>query len=238
MKSILNLIKKHIVTLITTATTIVPILVYLDIDYSDFSQIVQANIKLFIIFFTIILSVLIMLIGILVDIKKNNSIKIDKSRTKHPILIFDDEKRCLRDIMNKLAGSQFDIVTVRDISDYRLAENFDIIIGDLKKVGPISSDNSIAVLNAIKEKYPYKVVIAMSSGVRPKSNELLVDHFISKENRDEYPEEIRRKIMEYSSQMDNIDNHWEATKVKLKAKGIHSEQIDRFKREYYTICRK
>jgi hypothetical protein len=118
-----------------------------------------------------------------------------------------------------------------------LAENFDIIIGDLMNVGPITSNNSTAVLNAIKERYPYKIVIAMSK-VQPNKNELLVDDFISKENRDEFPKEVLKKIMEYSTKMDDIDNHWKATEAKLKDKGMRSEQINQFKSEYYKACNK
>lgn len=234
MMYILNIFKKYIVTI---ATIIIPILAYLGIDLKDLIKNVQENTKIFIIIFAITLSVLLIIIGWIIDNKKNKDIKIKKRATMHPVLIFDDEKQCLRDIVSKLAGSQFDIVTVRDVSDYRLAENFDIIIGDLMKVGPLAANNSIAVLNAIKERYPYKIVIAMSK-VRPKSDELLVDDFISKENRDEFPKEVYRKIIEYSTKMNDIDNHWKRTEVKLKEMGIRSGQINQFKNEYYMAYNK
>lgn len=234
MMSFLNVFKKNIVTI---ATIIIPILVYLGVDLEILIKSVQEHTKTFIIIFAITLSILSFIIGIIIDDKKNKDLRIKQKTRKHPVLIFDDERSCLRDLGNKLDGSQFDTVRVRDVSDYRLAENFDIIIGDLMNVGPITSNNSTAVLNAIKERYPYKIVIAMSK-VQPNKNELLVDDFISKENRDEFPKEVLKKIMEYSTKMDDIDNHWKATEAKLKDKGMRSEQINQFKSEYYKACNK
>ena len=165
------------------------------------------------------------------DYDRERKHNFNKTKIKHSILIFDDKLICLKEIMNVLAGYHFDTVYVRDISDYRLAENFDIIIGDIYGVGATMANNSIAVLNSIKEKYPYKTVIAMSNMVRDKS--LLVDDFVSKENRDEYPKEILEKIKEYSKKMDNVDDHWKATEIELNGKGLKPEQIKQFKDEYY-----
>lgn len=218
---------KNITTIITSIITI------LTFKVNDvFVAWIQENPK-----FTLsVIVLLVVTIGVLVlffrdDYERPFKHNLNKTKIKHSILIFDDKSICIKEIMNVLAGYHFDTVYVRDISDYRLAENFDIIIGDIYGVGATMANNSIAVLNSIKEKYPYKTVIAMSNMGRDKS--LLVDDFVSKENRDEYPKEILEKIKEYSKKMDNINDHWKATEIKLNEKGLKPEQIKQFKNEYF-----
>ena len=78
MMSFLNVFKKYIVTI---ATIIIPILVYLGVDLEILIKSVQEHTKTFIIIFAITLSILLFIIGIIIDDKKNKDIRIMSDRT-------------------------------------------------------------------------------------------------------------------------------------------------------------
>ena len=93
--------------------------------------------------------------------------------------------------------------------------------------------NSTSVLNTIKEKYPYKIVIAMSAV--PKPEDLHVDAFVIKDREKKYAREIRQRIKDYSEKLDDIDKHWLDTYNMLKAGNINSEIILKHKNNYYNF---
>lgn len=188
---------------------------------------------------TIVLALILIVIGILIDytIKLKDllpSTSID--RWNHPILIIDDNETDLEIIMDQLKGYDFDIVTVKDITDYRIAESFEIIISDVWGIGA-SGKNTVSVLNTIKEKYPYKVVLAMSSNPSACSKlGLSVDDvIISKEDRSLYPSVIQKKITQYSLKLDDYNKYWEEVNKHLRNKS--DKEIIRLKNNYYQHIR-
>ncbi len=186
---------------------------------------------------TVLLTLILIVFGLLIDyiIKLKDwlpSSHIDK--WKHPILIIDDNETDLGIIMDYLKGYDFDIVTVKDITDYRIAESFEIIIGDVWGIGASGKD-SISVLNTIKEKYPYKIVLAMSSSPATCSGLLVDDVIISKENRSQYPDVILKKIKQYSLKLDDYNTHWEETRKNLNNKS--EKETIRMKNNYYQYIR-
>ena len=214
-------------------------------DVDDALELIQNHPDDVIIILLIMIIFIICLIGyiyhLLKKAKKREDIKynMDKTKIKHSILIFDDKTIWLNDIKQELAGTQFEFLAVKNIEDYRFAECFDIIIGDIMGVGAPGAKNSIPILNAIKTNYPYKIVIAMSNGISPDDKRrLLVDDFVSKENRDGYTIEIKNLITKYSKKMDDIESHWTDTEIKLKEKGVTPTNIEYFKDEYYNSLRR
>jgi len=212
-------------------TIIVAILGFMGFD--KISNFIEGNADVCTFFLTLIFIVF----GLLIDyiIKLNDWLPSTHiGRWKHPILIIDDNETDLGIIMDYLKGYDFDIVTVKDITDYRIAESFEIIIGDVWGIGASGKD-SISVLNTIKEKYPYKIVLAMSSSPATCSGLLVDDVIISKENRSQYPDVILKKIRQYSSKLDDYNTHWEDIRKNLNNKS--EKEMVRLKNNYYQYIR-
>ena len=183
---------------------------------------------------TVFVALLMIVVGILVDwiiqLKEFSSAPPHIEKWKHPILIIDDSEVDLEIIMDCLNGYDLDVVTVKDITDYRFAESFEIIIGDIWGLGA-SGKNSVSVLNTIKEKYPYKIVLAMSSSPASCSGLAVDDAIISKRERKKYPDVILDKIKYYSSQLDDYKRYWELVEKSLTNKS--EKEIAILKRNYY-----
>lgn len=227
------------VPITTFFSIIISIVGFIGID--KLSKLVQAHPTPTVIITYICIVSIGILIGFLIDLlrtkkKQDNSINYDQVLEKHSILIFDDQEMCLRDIKRVTSGSQYDVVMVKDISDYRLVENFDIIIGDICNVGNFEAKNSIPVLRAIKENYPYKIVIAMSKSPVP-NWETFSDCFISKEDRDKYPNDILNTIQSSITRLSKA-SYWTEVEGELSKKGTPAENIKKYKDQYYTHINK
>lgn len=223
----------------TLFSIIISIVSFIGID--KLSKLVQAHPTPTVIITYICIVLIGILIGFLIDLlrtkkKQDNSINYDQVLKKHSILIFDDKEMCLRDIKRVTSGSQYDVVMVKDISDYRLVENFDIIIGDICNVGNFEAKTSIPVLRAIKENYPYKIVIAMSKSSVPDWEEFS-DGFISKENRDNYPNDILNTIQSSITRLSKA-SYWNEVEGELLKKDTPAENIKKYKDQYYTHINK
>lgn len=179
---------------------------------------------------------IIVIASALIELSKSDSNNLTLSlgvrRWKHSILIFDDKSTELKIIMDTLRGYDFDIVTVRDVSDYRLAEEFEIIIGDIVGVG--AGKDSVSVLNMIKKEYPYKIVYAMSSEASKDWGIKIDGEIISKEKRGEYPKKILERIQDAYKTLDNIDGHWDTVKASLENEAVPSDIILQHKIKYYS----
>lgn len=219
-------------------TLIISIVSFFGFDNSV--NLVQSHPKATLIVTYIFLTVIGFLIGYLIDllqtIKQDDNISYNQVLKKPSILIFDDKAKCLRDIQGVTSGLHYDVVMVRDISDYRLVENFDIIIGDVYNVGNLDAKTSIPVLQSIKENYPYKIVIAMSEA--PDSNwKDSLDGFISKEDRDAYPNQILEVIKSSIERLRN-ESYWKEVEGELSRKNISTENRKKFQDQYYTYIKK
>ena len=154
---------------------------------------------------------------------------------KHSILICDDQAKVLATISDGLKGYDYDYVTLKDLSDYRLATNFEIIIGDIFGLG--ATKDSISVLNTIKEKFPYKVVIAMSASTVNESPEDLRKDipFVQKDREMKYVKDLRDFIKKYSAELDNVDEHWKKTSETLSLRNVDAQMIETHKKNYYNF---
>ena len=230
MKKIKDYCKRYMYTVITIFVTSPIFFTWID-EVSDFVGSYPTSVA-------IILFIILMAISVILEESFKKNINIG-GRVKNSILIFDDKVQSLRDIRSVLSGSSLDIVMVRDISDYRLVENFDIVIGDVYGVGNIAAKDSIPVLQAIKEKYPYKFVFAMTNGVIDSGWNTWIDGIIKKESRDKYPLEIKQKIEESLSLLRDTDKYWQTVEAKLSSKNESKSNIEYFKNQYYaTLSRK
>ena len=153
---------------------------------------------------------------------------------KHSILICDDKAKVLASISDGLKGYDYDYVTLKDLTDYRLAANFEIIIGDIFGLG--ATDKSVSVLNTIKDKFPYKVVIAMSAINESEFEELSKDIlFVLKDREMEYVKKLRNLIKAYSEELNDVDKHWETTSKQLSSRNVDTKAIAAHKNNYYNF---
>lgn len=228
----MNILRKYKISAI-----IVSLLTFLSfIGLDNFSEFTKCNSKTITIIIFILFSSTALLIDTLCNNKNTNTI-IKATKWDHSILIIDDKASDLATIMDCLKGYNLDIVTLRDISDYRLAENFEIIIGDIWGLGA-AGKNSISVLNQIKLKYPYKIVLAMSSAPAT-CNGLKIDgEIISKENKGLYPHTILEKINYYSSKLAKYDEYWNDVNSELIRQQVSAIEQQRIKEDYHNYIKK
>lgn len=163
----------------------------------------------------------------------SKGITIPSKPWKHSILICDDKAKVLATISDGLKGYDYDYVTLKDLTDYRLAANFEIIIGDIFGIG--ATDKSVSVLNTIKEKFPYKVVIAMSASNMSEFEDLNKDIlFVLKDREMKYVKQLRYLIKTYSEELNNVDEHWETTSKQLSSRNVDTKGITAHKNNYYN----
>ena len=160
----------------------------------------------------------------------------NNDRRRHSILIFDDKNVDLQLINDYLNGYDLDYVLLKDITDYRLAESFEIIIGDIFGLG--AGKNSISILNTIKEKYPYKIVLAMSNVPSQIYGLNIDDKIVNKQNRENYPKDIYELIRNYSLKLDNANDHWKHVSSILIGNNISEKEIKRIEFEYCQFIKR
>ncbi len=216
------------------------------IDYKSLLRIMAQNAENvinYLILFIIIMICVIIFLGCLLTKNRTDFHLPNSIRRRHSILIFDDKKVDLNFINDFLQGYGLDYVLLNDIKDYRLAESFEIIIGDILGVGvakdPSLKKNSISILNTIKEKYPYKIVLAMSNLPPTEVQGLHIDDdIVNKQNKEEFPKVILKLINNYSKILDDVNSHWEQVSKILDSKKISKEEIERIKIEYFQFVKR
>ena len=174
---------------------------------------------------------------VLYSINSNDSLP-EHSRWKHPVLVIDDDDVFLSAVeqylSEKIDATKLDLVCIKQIVDYRLAEDFEIIIGDLVGTGA-RARQGIAALNAIKSFYPYKVVMAMSQtpslGNDLKVNGTVLDKSSTKKI---YPC-LKEAIEKAYEELDNVSCHWESVEATLKKQNVPQKEIEKKKRDYFSF---
>lgn len=153
---------------------------------------------------------------------------------KHTVLLVDDDPTTLDAIKDELQG--FDVVGISRIDDYRLAAEFEIIVSDIFGCGP--STTVASVLNMIKQKYPYKFVLAMSA--QPAAcNHLDTDgEIIFKDDNYKFVISIREKLILLGDKLDCVSEHWEEINRQLQEKKKSPKQIKAIKSNYYRFVNK
>lgn len=158
---------------------------------------------------------------------------------KHSVLIIDDDEGILKLIKDQLIGQDLDIVTIPKMGDYRLAAEFEIIISDI--YGCTHGLTATSVLNTIKEKYPYKFIIPMSSepGAIDQNVRLNIDSdIIPKGDYEKLMLQIEHKVKTFKEKLDNVNEHWENTSKYLIDNKKTEKQIEAIKDNYYHfVCR-
>ena len=160
---------------------------------------------------------------------------IKKCSWKHPVLIIDDDpvflKRISDFLLEKIDMNRIDLVAINGIPDYRLAESFEVIISDIVKAGARKGE-SIAALNAIKNAYPYKCVLAMSTNTSKDFGKgLKIDGNIIPKS--ESYDNIKDSIINALDNLEEIENHWKKTEAYLIDAHRSDKEIAQNKRKYY-----
>lgn len=154
---------------------------------------------------------------------------------KHTVLIVEDKGDIRSVIKDELQG--FDVVDIERIDDYRLAAEFEIIISDILDCS--SGKDAISVLNAIKNKYPYKYIIPMSQEPGACNGlDINSDIIIPKDNKYEYVDKIRTRVTTLANNLDKVHTHWEDVYKFLKDKGKTDKHIENVKSNYYYFVNK
>lgn len=149
----------------------------------------------------------------------------------HTVLIVDDKETDRLAIKDELQG--FDVVDIERIDDYRLAAQFEIIVSDIFDCSP--GTTASAVLNTIKQKYPYKFVIPMSA--QPGACEKLDadTDIIYKDDNKKFVTQVRDKVISLSEKLDDVVQHWSDVNNSLISKNKSEKQIEIIKYNYYRF---
>lgn len=166
----------------------------------------------------------------------------EHSRWKHSVLIVDDDDVFLSKVeeylSEKMDASKLDLVSVNRIVDYRLAEDFEIVIGDLVGTGS-GAKQSIAILNAIKSLYPYKVVVAMSKTPSLGSDLKIDGKVLNKSQKKQIFADIKKTIEDAGQKLDCAASHWKSVSAELESQHVPKEDIDKKKENYcHFVARK
>lgn len=116
--------------------------------------------------------------------------------TKHPILVVDDDESALYKIKNSLIEQGLDAVGNKDLQDYRLVERFGIVVSDINGIGSVNTAK--ALLEKIKEVYPYKIIIPIFA--KP-TKIALRENLILKDDEEVYVSTIVKRVKECQDSM-------------------------------------
>ena len=134
--------------------------------------------------------------------------------------------------------SDIDIVYIKRLEDYRMVENFEIIISDILKCSP--GDNATLLLNTIKERYPYKFVFAMSTTPAECEGLKIDGDIIQKENTGvQYINVIKSRIIESIKKLDEPKVYWEYIEdTYLRKFANRPKKIELLKNAYIATIRR
>lgn len=165
--------------------------------------------------------------------KKTNIDTIPKykkvGKCQHPILIIDDDEQSLKKLKAFIQDTMHNVVSLRDLSDERLVDQFEIIVSDIKGIGSV--DDAQNLLNRIKEVYPYKILIPVSSGNTKIENADV--ETISKDGN--HYQKILNEVKNFQNILDDPRLHWTEVSLNLQKRRISSERIEKIKEDYITF---
>lgn len=157
---------------------------------------------------------------------------------KHNVLIIDDDENIVSDLRRKLTAKvpNIHIDTLLEIPDYRLASDYEIIISDIFQCAP--AEESTSILNAIKEKYPYKFVFAMS--IQPAVCQgLRVDgRIIQKDSEHKFVNEFVQIVEDCRKKLDRVHEHWNEVETLLNEHESPENLIQNIKSFYYHFVKR
>jgi hypothetical protein len=157
---------------------------------------------------------------------------------RHTVLIIDDKAKVIIDMKNRLDDLACDIVYMSRLDDYRLVENFEIVISDI--IGCSKGDDAVETLNTIKEKYPYKFVFAMSSAPAECHGLKIDGEIIEKDPTGiKYIRNVKELIKSSIAILDNPTEHWENVYHYLVPKyKSRTKKIEIIKKNYVSTLKR
>lgn len=178
---------------------------------------------------TILLVILIAIHVIHNMLETPNSLDKKLKHYRHPILLIDDNPIVLDQIFKAAYGCNFDMVVLKDLSDYRIVERFEIIVSDIFNLGP--GENSSEVIAKIEEIYPFKIIAAMSNQTALIQN--LPEHIkIFNKQDSKYPLEIVNFLKKSCQELDEQETHIRKIKHRLEDIGLSNERIEELTIDY------
>lgn len=160
---------------------------------------------------------------------------IEKAQWPHSILIIDDDEGFLGKIENYLKGKiephKMHLVCIKEIPDYRLSSEFEIIISDIHDAGGYGR-LAISQLKTIMKEYPYKIVAAATKYPNNDTKSSLegIKRVFNKNNDDIY-REIENFIDNTIVEIEDVHKYWESIECKLRSN--RENEIPYFKDCYY-----
>lgn len=177
----------------------------------------------------IILSVLCLslIVGLFITLKQNEIPSVNDSvRQKHPILVIDDDKTYQKKAVAKIKEQGYDaVVGINNLEDSRLVDAFEIIVSDINGIGSLKK--GIDLLEAIHKKYPYKIIIPISSGTH-KIN--VGEQLITKDG--EELSEIIKKINAKIDLINNTELFWKSVESKCEEWKMDKKDIEKRKKAF------
>ena len=168
-------------------------------------------------------------------IHQQNIYEGTKPREPHTILIVDDDNRITKLLREEL-DQGFKVLTLERIEDYRLAAEFEIIVSDLLDCS--RGQTAESTLNMIKQKYPYKFIVPMSTEPAACKG-LNVDTRIIKKGDTpsdyRFISEVRDTVVSLAKELDNVDQHWNNVYNQLRRENMPEDQIEAIKSKYYRF---
>lgn len=201
----------------------------------------------------ILISVLFVLsmgfiVGLVSNMRKDEQVNcwsVQNKRWKHPVLIVDDDIEYLAiledALKSKINQGMVDILYITSLPDARLVKEFEIIISDVIDNLFRKERHSTGVLKEVKDKYPYKIVIPMSTlpeTIRKEDLYLFDENVICKPQNQNINEEFVNHMVgiieENCKKLEKIDKYWEKTEERLKQQNVNDYEIKTKRQEYYS----
>lgn len=173
-----------------------------------------------------------------IAILKNSNSFEHFSTWRHTVLIVDDKETIISFIRKRLEDIPCDIVYLKRLEDFRLVENFEIIISDILKCSP--GNNATLMLNTIKEKYPYKFVFAMSTTPAECEGLKIDGDIIEKDSMGvQYIKIIKQTIMDCIHRLDEPKEYWESLlETSLLKYSKRPKKLETIKNSYISCLRR
>lgn len=159
---------------------------------------------------------------------------IPGQKWQHSVLIIDDDINLANSIKRKLNGTEYHVDTAQQITDYRFAAEYEIIISDVFDCA--NGEEATSILNTIKKKFPYKFVYAMSCQPAACAGLKVDGRIIQKDSK--FQHEVVTIVEESAKQLDKIDNHWNNVERDLKLNKEGDEVIRNLKFFYYNFVKR
>ena len=163
----------------------------------------------------IMLLVLIIILLIIIIHTKKESDKLEKFKYKpaasdthrYSIILIDDDHK-IRTKYTSLFSRTYNISIINKIDSALYLYGFDVIIFDVVNTVTFNKDSCLDIIKILKEKKPYKYIIAISTeNDKLKECKSLVNTIICKSDAG-FEDKLKEEINKAFSTLDNPSEHW------------------------------